>query len=98
VRAAVEALHRTDQTTSPTFAFWHRYDGRPPIDHIDLFRIDHPNERTELGLEEAFDDDASIVFVEWWQNAPELLPSRRYEIEIAGAGDAARTIVLREPQ
>ena len=97
VRAAVETLHHADQTTSPTFAFWHRYEGRPPIDHLDLFRIDDPSERTELGLEAPFEDDASIVFVEWWRNLPELLPARRYEIDIEGAGSAARTLVLREP-
>lgn len=97
VRAVVRALHRADQTSSPTFTFWHRYQGRPPIDHVDLFRIGDPNERTELGLEEAFDDADSIVLVEWWQNAPDLIPARRYEIEIDGAGATPRTVVLREP-
>ena len=31
VRAVVRALHGADQTSSPTFTFWHRYDGNPPI-------------------------------------------------------------------
>ncbi len=47
----------------------------------------------ELGLEDAF-DGASIVLVEWWRNAPDLLPARRYEIDIEGAGDAPRTLEL----
>ena len=42
VRAAVRARHGEDQTTSPTFTFWHRYPGEPPIDHLDLYRISIP--------------------------------------------------------
>ena len=97
VRAVVEALHGVVRTSSPTFTFWHRYEGSPAIDHIDLYRIEDPNQRSELGLEGAFDDAGSIVLVEWWRNAPDLLPARRYEIEIEGAGDAPRTVSLIEP-
>jgi tRNA threonylcarbamoyl adenosine modification protein YjeE len=95
VRAIVRALHGCDQTSSPTFTFWHHYAGDPPIDHIDLFRIDDPHETSELGLEEAL-DGRSIVLVEWWRNAPELIPPRRYEIEIEGAGNGPRVVTLRE--
>ena len=43
VRAVVTALHGSDETSSPTFTFWHRYDGEPPIDHVDLFGSDYRN-------------------------------------------------------
>jgi tRNA threonylcarbamoyl adenosine modification protein YjeE len=97
VRAIVKALHGEDQTSSPTFTFWHRYPpttaaGKaPPIDHLDLYRIDDPSEITELGLEDAFDGH-SIVLVEWWSNAPHLLPAARYHVDIEGAGDEPRTV------
>jgi tRNA threonylcarbamoyl adenosine modification protein YjeE len=98
VRAVVEALHDRDQTASPTFAFWHRYEGDPPIDHLDLFRIADPSECLELGLEAAFDAGDSIVLVEWWRNAPALVPLRHYEIDVAGAGDAARSVTVTDPR
>jgi len=97
VRAVVRELHGSDQSCSPSFTFRHRYDGDPPIEHIDFFRIDDPAELTELGLEEALDGHA-VALIEWWRNAPDAIPSRRYEIEIQGAGDQPRTIILREPQ
>jgi tRNA threonylcarbamoyl adenosine modification protein YjeE len=97
VRAVVRALHGADQSTSPTFTFRHRYDGDPPIDHIDFFRIEAPAETTELGLEDAF-DGRSIVLVEWWRNAPDAIPPRRYEIAIEGAGEEPRTLSLRPPE
>ncbi|MBV8489933.1 MAG: tRNA (adenosine(37)-N6)-threonylcarbamoyltransferase complex ATPase subunit type 1 TsaE [Candidatus Eremiobacteraeota bacterium] len=94
VRAAVRARHGEDQTTSPTFTFWHRYHGDPPIDHLDLYRIEDPAELTELGLDEAF-DGTSIVFIEWWTHAPLLLPEHRYEVTVEGAGDGPRTVRVR---
>jgi tRNA threonylcarbamoyladenosine biosynthesis protein TsaE len=94
VRAIVRTLHGADQSCSPSFTFRHRYDGEPPIEHIDLFRIEDPRETVELGLEEAL-DDRSIVLVEWWRNAPEIIPSPRFEIEIEGAGEGPRTLILR---
>ena len=97
VRAVVRALHGADQSCSPSFTFRHRYDGDPPIEHIDLFRIDDPRELTELGLEEAF-DGRSIALIEWWRNAPDAIPARRYEIEIEGAGDEPRRLSLRPPR
>ena len=97
VRAIVRTLHGSDQSSSPSFTFRHRYDGEPPIDHIDFFRIEDPRETVELGLEEAL-DGRSIVLVEWWRNAPDVIPPRRYEIEIGGAGEQPRTLSLREPQ
>jgi len=97
VRAVVRELHGSDQSCSPSFTFRHRYDGDPPIEHIDFFRIENPAELTELGLEEALDGHA-VALIEWWRNAPDAIPSRRYEVEIQGAGDQPRTIILREPQ
>lgn len=94
VRAIVNELHGSDQTSSPTFTFWHRYPGDPPVDHLDLFRIENPKETAELGLDDAF-DGSSIVLIEWWDRAPDVVPPRRYEVHVEGAGDAPRTVDVR---
>lgn len=97
VRAAVRALHGADQASSPTFPFRHRYEGSPPIEHLDLYRIEDPREIRELGVDDAFDGTA-IVFVEWWERSPELLPSRAYEVRIEGSGEGPRRVsVERRP-
>jgi tRNA threonylcarbamoyl adenosine modification protein YjeE len=95
IRAVVQA--RTgEEATSPTFTFWHRYPGDPPIDHLDLYRVEDPSEIAELGLEEAF-DGTSIALVEWWEHAPSLLPARRFVVTLAGAGSSPRDLELEEP-
>jgi tRNA threonylcarbamoyladenosine biosynthesis protein TsaE len=97
VRAVVTALHEHDAVSSPTFTIWNRYDGVPPIDHLDFYRIDNPAELFELGVEDAFDDPRSITLVEWAERGAALLPERRYEIHINGSGDGPRSIALRTP-
>ncbi|HEV8021693.1 MAG TPA: tRNA (adenosine(37)-N6)-threonylcarbamoyltransferase complex ATPase subunit type 1 TsaE [Candidatus Lustribacter sp.] len=94
VRALVRALHGSDvPVSSPTFVFRHRYDGTPPIEHLDLFRIDDPADAADLGLEEAFGPDR-ITVVEWPERLPELLPPGAIGIRIDGAGDEPRRLVI----
>ena len=94
VRALVSALHGSDvPVSSPTFVFRQRYDGAPPIEHLDLFRLDDPADAVELGLEEAFGPDR-ITVVEWPERLPDLLPSGAIRIHIDGAGDGPRRLVI----
>jgi tRNA threonylcarbamoyl adenosine modification protein YjeE len=94
IRALVRALHGTDAAvSSPTFVFRQRYDGSPPIEHLDLYRIEDPAELDELGLEDAFGPDR-ITIVEWPERAPALLPFGAIDLGIAGSGDGPRTIVV----
>jgi tRNA threonylcarbamoyl adenosine modification protein YjeE len=97
VRALVRTLHGSDPATSPTFTFWHKYDeGTPPIHHLDLYRLENPRERVELGLEEAFVPEA-IVLVEWPERAPDLFGERTIWVSLAGSGEGRREIEVRRP-
>jgi tRNA threonylcarbamoyl adenosine modification protein YjeE len=95
VREIVAALHGSDNAVaSPTFVFRHSYAGRPPIEHLDLYRIENPAELTELGLEDAFGSDR-LTLIEWPGQAPSLIPTSAIALEIAGSGNGPRTIVVR---
>jgi tRNA threonylcarbamoyladenosine biosynthesis protein TsaE len=97
VRALVRVLHGSDAAvSSPTFLFRQCYDGDPPIEHLDLYRIDDPSELNELGLEDAFAPDR-ITLVEWAERAPGLLPPGSIDLVMTGSGDASRTIAVSEP-
>ncbi len=74
-----------NQVTSPTFALVARYgEGGRPVYHLDLYRIERPEELRELGIEEMEEEDA-VVIVEW----PERLAHYRRD-------DAIRVRLLRE--
>jgi tRNA threonylcarbamoyladenosine biosynthesis protein TsaE len=97
IRALLRVLHGSDAAvSSPTFIFRQRYDGDPPIEHLDLYRIDDPAELAELGLEDAFGPDR-ITLVEWPERAPALLPPGAIDLEIVGSGDGPRTILVGRP-
>ena len=93
VRALVRALHGSDDAvSSPTFVFRQRYEGTPPVEHLDLYRIEDPAaELPDLDLDDAFGPDR-IVLVEWPERAPGWLPPGTIEVALDGAGDEPRTI------
>jgi len=94
IRGIVRAALGRDPVASPTFVFWHRYREHPPLHHLDLYRIEHASELEELGLEEAFAPDATVL-VEWPERAPELLPSDRLDVTLEGSGNEPREVTLR---
>ena len=98
VSAMVRALHGREHSSSPTFVFWQRYAGAPPVEHLDLYRIEDPAEARELGLHEAL-IASSVTFVEWPERLPSLLDGaqRLWRIAIEGTGNRPRTVVVEAP-
>jgi tRNA threonylcarbamoyladenosine biosynthesis protein TsaE len=77
-----------EDVTSPTFTLIHEYGAR--VYHVDLYRLDRPEEVARLGLEEIFDRDA-VVLIEWGERFPQLMPADRIEIRLeAGSADERR--------
>ena len=80
---------------SPTFTLVQHYDtDRFPVTHVDLYRIDDPDELTELGLDEA--GDLGVLLVEWPSRAGAgWFPPSSLLVEIegqdeGGGGEARR--------
>jgi tRNA threonylcarbamoyladenosine biosynthesis protein TsaE len=83
-----------DEVSSPTFTLIHEY-GAGRVYHIDLYRLDTPEQVATLGLDDIFDREA-VVLIEWGERFPQLLPEKRYEIRLTPEGDARR-IEVRKP-
>ncbi len=97
VAAAVRQLQGpATEVTSPTFTFWHRYPGTPPVEHLDLYRIEHPSEATELGLHEAF-TPFGVTFVEWPERLPDLIAPAAVRIRIEAPSEVARELTIERP-
>jgi tRNA threonylcarbamoyladenosine biosynthesis protein TsaE len=79
-----------EEVSSPTFTLIHEY-GR--VYHIDLYRLDRPDELATLGLDEIFDRDA-VVLIEWGERFPQLMPPDRIEIHLTAGPDDLRVIKL----
>lgn len=96
VAAIVRALGIDADVASPTFTFWHRYGGSPPIEHLDLYRIESPLDARELGLDDAL-DACGIVFVEWPDRLPGFLPAHTIGVTLTGSGDVPRIVEIVRP-
>jgi tRNA threonylcarbamoyladenosine biosynthesis protein TsaE len=64
VRGACRALGVAGAVTSPTFNIGQRYRGRVAVSHLDLYRLEHPEDEDPALLDEYLSGD-SVVFVEW---------------------------------
>ncbi len=92
VRGACRALGVTARVTSPTFTIGHRYEGRVPVAHLDLYRFTAVSAAEWGDLEPYF--DGTVAFVEWPEAAGADLPSPRVRARLRHRDEAHRLIEL----
>ncbi len=70
-----------EDVTSPTFTIINEYEGRLPVYHFDVYRINNIEEMYDIGYEEYF-YGKGICIVEWASKIEELIPKEHLWIEI----------------
>ena len=97
-RGLLAALGLVGEAPSPSFAIVQPYEPpevRFPVLHIDLYRIEHPDEAEELGLDDARSD--SLLIVEW----PERLGAAAWAdalwLSLEMTEDGARALTGKVP-
>ena len=72
-----------ESVTSPTYALVHQYVAPAfPVYHLDLYRLDRPEELTNIGWDEIVTANA-LVLIEWPQRAGSRLPPGARAISLA---------------
>lgn len=67
-RAVLAALGHHGEVPSPTFTIIESYEAlEPPIIHADFYRLDHPREAEEIGLEDY--REGAALLAEWPERA-----------------------------
>jgi tRNA threonylcarbamoyladenosine biosynthesis protein TsaE len=84
-----------EDVTSPTYALVHQYSApKSAVFHIDLYRIESPDQLTNLGWDEIV-SGRNLVLVEWPERADTRLPEDHLPIDLDYMpGDPARRILL----
>jgi tRNA threonylcarbamoyladenosine biosynthesis protein TsaE len=100
VHAICDYLKVEDTVSSPTFSIINEYafeeDGQQQtIYHMDLYRIKDEAEAIMAGVEDCL-YSGSYCFVEWPEQAPNLLPAETVKVFISVAGDQKRRIEIEE--
>lgn len=95
-RGIIEGLGHEGDVASPTFPIVQPYEELPlPVWHVDLYRIEDPDEIEELALDEALEE--GVLLIEW----PERLGSRLWpqalRLVLKREGEGARALTAEVP-
>lgn len=70
-----------DYITSPTFALINEYEGRVPVYHFDVYRLENVEELYDLGFDEYF-YGRGVSIIEWADKIEKLIPKERIVLDI----------------
>lgn len=80
---------------SPTFAFVNEYQGRVPIFHVDLYRLNDLADGFGIGILDYLTRAKSgVLIVEWAEKILSLLPESHLRIQFEVLGPRQRQLVL----
>ena len=95
-----EGLGIEEAVNSPTFTILQIYDeGRIPLYHFDVYRIEEPEEMEEIGFDEYIEGDG-VCLIEWAGRIADILPENIIVIRIEkdlGKGLDYRKITVARP-
>lgn len=99
-RAIARGAGVTEPMPSPTFNLLFQYDAakrNAVVQHLDLYRLNDPEEVWELGWSELGQDNA-IMLIEWPERAEHLLPRDRWDVTLAESpsDSSQRTVTLQQ--
>jgi tRNA threonylcarbamoyladenosine biosynthesis protein TsaE len=90
---AGQGAAREEDVTSPTFTLVHEYGTANPVYHVDLYRVETPQELSTLGLEDLLARPVMVI-VEWGEKVEGSLPGRRVKVRLEHRGRNERRIVV----
>ncbi|MSS72952.1 MAG: tRNA (adenosine(37)-N6)-threonylcarbamoyltransferase complex ATPase subunit type 1 TsaE [Candidatus Latescibacteria bacterium] len=101
IQGICEGLGVAEPVNSPTFIIANEHAGRLadgsslPVYHLDLYRLERPEDLDNLGWEDYLYGDG-VCLVEWADRAAHLLPEEAFRIRMEVAGEGQRRITVSE--
>lgn len=81
IKAALSSIG-IKNVSSPSFAIVNEYQIDFPVYHFDFYRLKNSAELFDIGWQDYLNNEDSIIFIEWGNRFPEVLPNERIEITI----------------
>ncbi len=94
VKGLAKGLKVKDEpVSSPTFVLMNSYQGRLPIYHFDLYRLNDSAAILNIGIEEFFYGDG-VAVIEWAERLKELMPKEFLSITLEHRSLQERLILI----
>jgi tRNA threonylcarbamoyladenosine biosynthesis protein TsaE len=88
------ALEVDEPITSPTFTLVRSYEGRLPLHHLDVYRLENVQEAESLAIGELLEEGVTVI--EWGDTIAPVLPADYLEVRFSyGEGDDDRQVDVR---
>ncbi len=95
VQGFARGLGVAEAVTSPAYVLVRPYEGRIPLLHLDVYRLEHLQELQDLGISELL-DDGGVTVIEWGDVVASALPPDFLEVRITpGDDDDQRLLSFR---
>lgn len=96
VRGLLAGLGHRGEVPSPSFAIVQPYENlKPPVWHVDLYRIEEPSELNELGLDDV--GQQGVLVVEWPEHAGQGAWPWALALSLEVLDDGARALTAGVP-
>lgn len=92
-KGIAKALGITDTITSPTFCLISEYQGKMPLYHMDVYRLDGTEDFINLGTDDMLYGDG-VSIIEWSEKIMDELPSNTIVLKITPQDDGKRLIEI----
>lgn len=92
-KGIAQALGINETITSPTFCLISEYEGKMPLYHMDVYRLDGAEDFANLGTEDMLYGEG-VSIIEWSEKIMEELPNKTIILKLEPHDDGVRTITI----
>lgn len=92
-KGIAETLEVKDNITSPTFCIISEYEGKMPLYHMDVYRLDGAEDFINLGIDDMLYGDG-VCLIEWSEKVMSELPKKTIIIRLLVQDDNSRKIEI----
>ena len=92
-KGIAQSLDISETITSPTFCLISEYEGKMPLYHMDVYRLDNEEDFANLGTEDMIYGNG-ISIIEWSEKIMNELPKKTIILKIEPQEDGSRLITL----
>lgn len=92
-KGIAQALGVKDTITSPTFCIISEYEGKMPLYHMDVYRLEGAEDFINLGIDDMLYGDG-VCLIEWSEKIMSELPNKTIIVRLNSQQDNSRIIEI----